>query len=131
MILIVDDEKDVREACALILREIGLETLVAADGQAGLQLFKQYAPQLALVLVDLTMPHMDGGMMCKEIRQINSHVPILVSSGYAEQEAMKHFAGFGLTSFIQKPFQVEGFIEKIQTLIKPMTPPDIPPAKEI
>ena len=119
MILVVDDEKDVREACSLILREIGMETLVAGDGEAGLQLFKQYEHQLALVLVDLTMPHMDGNKMCNEIRQVNSQIPILVSSGYSEQETMKHFTGLGIASFIQKPFQVEVLIEKIQTLTQP------------
>ncbi|MGD9852988.1 MAG: response regulator [Nitrospirales bacterium] len=125
MILIVDDEKDVLEACSLILREMGLETLVASDGPSGLQLFKQYERHLAFVLVDLTMPHMDGGMLCKEIRLLNAHVPILVSSGYTECEAMKHFAGLKIASFIQKPFQVEVLIDKVQQLTKAM---DSPPA---
>ncbi|MDR4493234.1 MAG: response regulator [Nitrospirales bacterium] len=123
MILIVDDEKDVLEACSLILREIGMETLVASDGPSGLQLFKQYERHLAFVLVDLTMPHMDGGMLCKEIRLLNAHVPLLVSSGYTEQEAMKHFAGLEIVSFIQKPFQVEVLIEKVQQLTRAMPSP--------
>lgn len=123
MILIVDDEKDVLEACSLILREIGLETLVASDGPSGLQLFKQYERHLAFVLVDLTMPHMDGGMLCKEIRSLNAQVPILVSSGYTEYEAMKHFTGLEIASFIQKPFQVEVLIEKVQQLTRATTAP--------
>ncbi len=118
-VLVVDDEEDVREACSLVLQEIGLETLVAADGRSGLQLFSQYHEHIALVLLDLTMPHMDGGLLCQEIRLLNPEVPILVASGYAEKEAMKHFMGLTVEAFIQKPFQVEVLIEKVQSLTRP------------
>jgi two-component system chemotaxis sensor kinase CheA len=62
------------------------------------------------------MPHVDGGELAEKIRERDPNVPILVSSGYPEEEAMKHFAQSGINAFIQKPFQVEVLIAKIQEL---------------
>jgi CheY-like chemotaxis protein len=115
-ILIVDDEEEVRTACSLILNEIGFDALVAQDGKAGSQIFEQYQDEIALVFLDLTMPNLDGGKLAEVIRGLNPHVPILVSSGYAEEEAMKHFTQSTISAFIQKPFQVEILIAKIQEL---------------
>jgi signal transduction histidine kinase len=115
-ILIVDDEEEVRTACSLILNEIGFDALVAQDGKAGSQIFEQYQDEIALVFLDLTMPNLDGGKLAEVIGGLNPHVPILVSSGYAEEEAMKHFDQSSISAFIQKPFQVEILIAKIQEL---------------
>ena len=115
-ILVVDDEEEVRTACSLILNEIGFDALVAQDGKAGSHLFEQYQDEIALVFLDLTMPNLDGGKLAEVIRGLNPHVPILVSSGYAEEEAMKHFDQSTISAFIQKPFQVEILIAKIQEL---------------
>jgi signal transduction histidine kinase len=115
-VLIVDDEEEVRTACSLILNEIGFDALVAQDGKAGFHIFEQHQDEIALVFLDLTMPQLDGGQLAEKIRLINPHVPILVSSGYAEEETMKHFTQSSIHAFIQKPFQVETLIAKIQEL---------------
>lgn len=115
-ILIVDDEEDVRTTCSLILHEIGFDALVAQDGKSGAHIFEQHQDQIALVFLDLTMPHVDGAKLAKKIRERDQTVPILVSSGYTEEEAMKHFAQSKVNAFIQKPFQVEVFIAKVQEL---------------
>ena len=117
-VLVVDDEEEVRTACSLILKEIGFDALVAQDGQAGEQIFERYREEIALVFLDLTMPHVDGGKLAEKIRGKDRTVPILVSSGYPEEEAMKHFSQSGINAFIQKPFQVEILIAKIQELTK-------------
>lgn len=116
-VLVVDDEEEVRTACSLILKEIGFDTLVAQDGKAGAQIFERYQDEIALVFLDLTMPQLDGGKLAEKIRERAPHVPILVSSGYPEEDAMKHFAQCNINAFIQKPFQVEILIAKIQELI--------------
>ena len=115
-VLVVDDEEEVRTACSLILREIGFDALVAQDGKAGDQIFERYQEEIALVFLDLTMPQLDGGKLAEKIRSRAPEVPILVSSGYPEEEAMKHFTQAGINAFIQKPFQVETLMAKIQEL---------------
>ncbi len=115
-ILIVDDEEDVRTTCSLILHEIGFDALVAQDGKSGAHIFEQHHDQIALVFLDLTMPHVDGAKLAKKIRERDQTVPILISSGYTEEEAMKHFTQSKVNAFIQKPFQVEVLIAKIHEL---------------
>ncbi len=115
-VLIVDDEEEIRTTCSLILQEIGFEALVAHDGKAGERIFEQHQDEIALVFLDLTMPGLDGGTLAKKIRMRNSNIPILVSSGFTEDEAMKHFSQSNIDAFIQKPFQVDVLIAKVQEL---------------
>ncbi|MEE9231921.1 MAG: response regulator [Nitrospirales bacterium] len=128
LVLIVDDEEDVRVTCSLILQEIGIDALVASDGEVGLQVFQQHQESITTVLLDLTMPKMDGHQLYEKIREINSTVPVILSSGYSEKEAMKQFQGSGINAFIQKPYQVEVLINKIQSFTqKSSTPPKLVP----
>ena len=60
----------------------------------------------ALVLLDLTMPHMDGEETFRELRLINPEVRVVMSSGYTEQDITSRFAGKGLVGFVQKPYSL-------------------------
>lgn len=120
MILVVDDEEEVRVACSLILQEIGLEALVASDGKIGIHIFQQHQKDIMAVLLDLTMPNMDGQQFFDHLRELNVTVPVILSSGYSEEEAMKRFKKTGITAFIQKPYQVEVLIAKIEEIRKKM-----------
>ena len=57
------------------------------------------------MLLDLTMPRMDGQEAFRELRRISPSVRVVVSSGYSEEDATERFAGLGLTGFIRKPYQ--------------------------
>ncbi len=116
VILIVDDEEEVRVACSLILQELGCHALVAADGEVGVQVFQEHQNDISAILLDLTMPKLDGQQCFKKIRALSGQVPVILSSGYSEEEAMKQFQNSGINAFIQKPYQVEVLIQKIQAL---------------
>lgn len=117
-ILVVDDEDDVRLAAQLILEDAGYHVFSARDGKAGLELFRQYHHDLRAVLLDLTMPQMNGEELFFEIQQIRTDIPVILSSGYSEEEALKHFIGKPFNAFIQKPYQIEGLVEKIKHVIE-------------
>ncbi len=117
VILIIDDEEEVRVACSLILQELGCDALVAADGEVGIQVFEQHREDISAILLDLTMPKLDGQQCLKQIRGIDPEIPVILSSGFSEEESLKQFQDSGINAFIQKPYQVEVLIEKIQTLI--------------
>jgi two-component system, cell cycle sensor histidine kinase and response regulator CckA len=105
MVLIVDDEQSVRDLARKMLESMGFTVLLAANGQIGVEIFRREAKQVCLVLLDLTMPHLDGEEAFREIRRISSDVPIILSSGYNEQSVIHRFAGKGLAGFIQKPYR--------------------------
>ena len=117
-ILVVDDEDDVRLAAQLILEDTGYHVFSARDGKDGLELFREYHHDIRAVLLDLTMPQMNGEELFSEMLRIRTDIPVVLSSGYSEEEAMKHFSGKSVHAFIQKPYQIEGLIEKITQVIE-------------
>jgi len=117
-VLVVDDEEDVRLASQLILEEMGLTVLTAGDGQAGLEMYSRYCHEITLVVLDLTMPRMNGAQLFKEIRQLSHDVPFILSSGYNEDEASKRFQGTGRYDFLQKPYQIDVLIAKVRKMIE-------------
>ncbi|MDT7043139.1 hybrid sensor histidine kinase/response regulator [Candidatus Nitronereus thalassa] len=116
-ILVVDDEEDVRLAAQLILEDTGYQVICASDGLAGLDLFRQHHQTIRAVLLDLTMPRMNGEELFSEIQQIRQDIPVVLSSGYSEEEAVRQFTGKSFNAFIQKPYQIDSLIEKIKYVL--------------
>ncbi|GJL55650.1 MAG: hypothetical protein NPIRA02_27820 [Nitrospirales bacterium] len=116
--LVVDDEEDVRIASQLILEEMGVTVLTAGDGEAGLEVYSRYRHEITLVLLDLTMPRMNGAQLFKEIRALSHDVPCILSSGYNEEEAAQRFQGTGRYDFLQKPYQIDDLIAKVRKIIE-------------
>lgn len=102
-VLLVDDEEIVRELGSEMLTELGYQVVTAGDGREALELFKTRT-DISLVILDLTMPHMDGEQCFRALRQIDPGVKVILSSGFNEQEVSRKFIGKGLSGFIQKPY---------------------------
>jgi len=117
VILVVDDEDTVRSVAERMLASFGFKVLLAKDGQEGLDLFRQHAAEIVAVLLDLTMPRLDGEATFREMRQIKSAAPVLLMSGFNEQDAINRFVGKGLAGFVQKPFKAEELREKLRTVL--------------
>lgn len=105
-VLVVDDEASIRAVASRMLERIGFEVVAVADGAAGVEHFRNHHQELALVLLDLTMPQMGGVEAFAELQMIAPGVPVVVMSGYSEQEALGMFRGACPRAFLQKPFSV-------------------------
>jgi PAS domain S-box-containing protein len=105
-ILVVDDEATVRRVTAKALSHMGFQVLEAADGQEGVETFAGHAADITCVLLDMTMPRLNGIQAFEAIRKLRPEVPIVLMSGYAEEEATSQFAGKGLSAFVQKPYEI-------------------------
>jgi CheY-like chemotaxis protein len=103
-VLLVEDEEAVRESTRAMLEASGFSVLIAADGREAVQIFRQSSEQISLILLDMTMPYLDGEETFRELRNIRSDVRALLTSGYSQQIATNRFAGKGLAGFIQKPY---------------------------
>ncbi|WP_257304962.1 response regulator [Geothrix campi] len=103
-VLLVDDEEMIREAAAAALESLGLTVITAGNGFEALDVLHHRGGEVDVVLMDLTMPHMDGREAFQEIRRILPQLPVILSSGYSEQESLQDFMGRGLTAFLQKPY---------------------------
>jgi signal transduction histidine kinase len=112
LVLVADDHEDVRSVAAAMLEAAGYRVITAVDGRDALDIFVERGDEIGLVILDMTMPRMGGEEAFREIRRIRADVPVLLSSGYNEQEAISHFAGKGLAGFIQKPYRTATLLEK-------------------
>ena len=113
-VLVVDDEETVRSTAALMLRKMGFDVALAEDGREAVRIFTAQPDAYVLVLMDLTMPHLDGRETYGELRRVRENVRVVMMSGFNEQEVVSHFVGKGLVGFLQKPFLYESLSETMR-----------------
>jgi two-component system cell cycle sensor histidine kinase/response regulator CckA len=104
-VLLADDDRTVRRVGERMLQKMGYEVVVAADGVEAVALFAQRRGRFGCVLLDLTMPRMDGVEALRELRRICPDVCVLLSSGYGEIDVKERFGDYGFAGFIQKPYR--------------------------
>jgi CheY-like chemotaxis protein len=116
-VLVVDDEEAVRQLCLKFIRHLGFQGIGAANGEEALALFQQHADEIACVLLDLTMPRLDGARTFAEMKRLRPDVRVILSSGYNEQDAIQRFNEEGLAGFIQKPYRLQELKDKIMEVV--------------
>ena len=90
---------------------------LAADGREALEVYREHADLIDFVLLDLTMPIMDGEETLCEMRRLYPDVLVILCSGYNEQVAVQRFADKGLAGFLQKPYTMTTLKEKILAIL--------------
>jgi two-component system cell cycle sensor histidine kinase/response regulator CckA len=113
LVLVVDDEPELRQLTTDILESGGYRVVTAADGQEGVDLFRRRRDEIAAVLLDMTMPVMNGVDAFRAMRECQADLRVLVSSGYTEKEAVNRFRGDGPAGFIQKPYTAAELLQAI------------------
>ncbi|MBU1568724.1 MAG: CHASE domain-containing protein [Proteobacteria bacterium] len=116
-VLLVDDEDTVRAIGSEMLKELGFTPVTANDGQEALKIFKS-RDDINFVILDLTMPRMDGEQCFRELQQLQPNVKVMMSSGYSEQEVSMKFVGKGMAGFIQKPYKLSELKEAIKKMLQ-------------
>jgi len=116
--LLVDDEQAVRDVVKIMLEKSGLSVLTAEDGVEALKVFRQHLDDIDIVLLDLTMPNMGGKDTFQAIRSISKSVPVILASGYHEQEITSKFAGEGFSGFLQKPYTRRELLKSLSRLMQ-------------
>jgi len=118
-ILVIDDEEIVRQTARNSRELYGYTVLTADNGQMGVELFRRTPDEIALVILDMTMPVMSGEDALRELQKIRPGVPIILSSGFNAVEAVRRFRGQNLAGFIQKPYTSARLAEEVKTVLKP------------
>lgn len=103
-VLVIDDEVGVREAVRDVLEVSGLKVLMAESGEAGLAVYQARQSDIGLILLDLSMPGLSGEETLQRLLAINPVAPVLLSSGYDEQETLSHVAPPEIVGFLKKPY---------------------------
>ncbi len=116
-VLLVDDDATVRDVAQMMLLKLGFKVLTAADGCEAIERLEEQPQRFDVVLLDLTMPRKDGITTFRELRRIRADLPVVLSSGYNEQDATSFFAGKGLSGFIQKPYDFTSLARKLMEVL--------------
>lgn len=117
LILIVDDEDFVTLLAQRVLTDEGYRVIRAKDGFQALDIYKKLQDQINLVILDFTMPIMDGSEVFNELRMINPRVPVVLSSGFTEQDKLKWMLAKGLRGFIPKPYTQQKLLLQVRSTL--------------
>ncbi len=112
-VLIVDDEEHVRSAASRILDHHGFETLGAKSGREALEIVRAHPRSIGVVLLDLSMPDLDGEETLRKLRELRAELRVVLTSGYDEHEARRRFRAEGRVAFLQKPYSANELTAKI------------------
>ena len=116
-VLVVDDEESVRLVARSTLERWGFRVILADDGVEGLEKFRKHQDEIDLVLLDLTMPKLNGYEAFEELRKTAPEACVLLMSGFEESTETQRLVGRGHAGFIQKPFTVQALLANISTVL--------------
>lgn len=116
LILVVDDEKEVRQITRDMLELLGRATLEARDGREAVDLFRQHRQDIDLVILDMTMPVMSGQEAFQAIHDMDPTARVIIASGYAQASVWQTFEPAKPLGFLQKPYGFRELEDCLQAL---------------
>jgi PAS domain S-box-containing protein len=119
LIMVVDDETNIREMTGRTLEAFGYRVLTAEDGTEAVTLFARHQHEVAAVVLDMMMPFMDGIVTARALRRMNPAVRLLGSSGLAEQRRQAEAEEVGLEGFLTKPYTADQLLRALADVLEP------------
>lgn len=116
-ILIVDDEKPVRDLAKEILQDFGYNVLTADSGEKALEIYKNKINRIDLVILDIGMPGMGGHKCLSKLIEFDINVRIMIASGYSVDSQLKKNMESGAAGFIGKPYQLNEFLFRVRDIL--------------
>ncbi len=117
IIMIVDDEDYIREACQEILENYSYNVFVADSGKKALKIFDKEKDNIDLIILDLSMPEMDGFTCLNKFLKIKKNIKVIISSGFIENDKASQCLEAGAIGFIKKPYHFKEFLRMIKEII--------------
>jgi PAS domain S-box-containing protein len=117
-VLVVDDEPQVLELISKLLMRVGFSAVLSRDGREALEIFGRQSDSIRLVLLDMMMPRISCAETIHEMRRIQKEVPIVLTSGYSEQDGARQIGEGEIAGFLQKPFRAQVLYEVVRRAIE-------------
>ncbi len=115
IVLVVDDDQDMREVLKTAVANAGYEVLSADDGDVALDLFQQHQP--ALVISDIYMPRVDGVSLMRDIRSLNPNAPVILITGYTHVSKFPEEKSSRPSALLRKPFALRDLLQTIDEVL--------------
>jgi nitrogen-specific signal transduction histidine kinase/ActR/RegA family two-component response regulator len=120
-ILVVDDEPLVRRISSEMLTAMGYKVMTANNGEEAINIYKDNAQDIDMIILDMVMPKKSGKDAYMEIRKINPEVKVILSSGFKQDDRVQKVLDLGIKVFLQKPFTLEKLSKAVYELLKDET----------
>ena len=117
LILIIDDEALIVTLAKRMLTDAGYRVVTSAEPFQALEIFKQLKDEVDLVILDFTLPIMDGSEVFDALRKITPNVAVMLSSGFAEQDKVRAMLSQGLRGFLPKPYTQEKLLAQVRSTL--------------
>ncbi len=105
-VLLIDDERIIIDVGALMIKKLGYKVMMTRDTNEALELYRKNWKKIDIVIIDMIMPHMSGGVLYDKLKQINPDIKAILSSGYSINGKASEILDRGCNGFIQKPFSL-------------------------
>ena len=119
LVMVVDDEKAIRLVTQAVLTANGYDVLTANDGAEAVALYKDRQHQIQAIIMDMSMPFMDGSTAIKAIRRINPDIPILAVSGLVDSDQLPAMTGQTRLPLLGKPFSPDQLLQALSAVMAP------------
>ena len=116
-VLVVEDEKQVRDLAVKTLKQCGYNTIIAKDGIEALSLYKKRKDEIDLVVLDVVMPKMGGWECFHRLKEIEPSVKALIMTGYTANGSVQDFLKEGAKDVILKPFDLDTFTNSVKKIL--------------
>jgi len=116
-VLVVDDDPTVRRVATKVAQKCGFKTLKAADGAEAIAVFRAHAEEISCVILDLTMPEMDGDQVLQSIRTIRADVPVIIASGHSESELLDRTKSTEHVLTLAKPYHIDQLATRLREAV--------------
>jgi CheY-like chemotaxis protein len=116
-ILLVEDDNAVRELTHRLLQQLGYTVLAAPEGSSAMRLVREHSGPIHLMITDLVMPGMSGRTLAERVLEIRPDVRVLLTSGYASEDALRSGLLAGELAYLEKPFSSSALAQKVRELL--------------
>ena len=132
LILVVEDEEMLRRLAATALTHLGYRSVTAADGVEGVAVFRARRKEITGVILDLKMPRMGGREAFIEMQAVDPSVPVLICSGYGDNEEAQGLISMGARGLLSKPYLIADLAERLaQIALRPNRRPPPQPGPHV
>ncbi len=118
LILVVDDEENIREIARATLEKFGYRVLTATDGTDAMAIYARQQGEIAVILTDIAMPYMDGTALIRAVRKIDPQQKIVAMSGLMNTEQTAILHNLKINAFLSKPFTAEILLNKLAEILQ-------------
>lgn len=117
LIMVIDDEQIVLDLASAVLEGEGYRVIAITDGFKAISVYTKLKNEISLVILDYTMPVMDGSEVFDELKQIDANASIVLSSGFAEQDKVRSMLARGLRGFLPKPYTKQKLLSQVRSTL--------------